>query len=189
MKPVTHSDRTDAIIRAAYQSTNYGKGAVLSAIKKTGFSAGTVNRRAGELGLLTQTRRQYRWDDWQLDILRNNAHKSMVAINAMIVRRGGPSRPASAIYAQISKLGIKIGEERIGKAEHTIPQAAAVLGVDPSVVRRYIATGMLAVENRGDTSRADYVTDAALRQLIKTYTPQIRVNKIDPFWIAEQLKS
>lgn len=190
MKRIEFSEHADKIIRNAYQTNAYCKGSVIKAAKVLGISMGSIHRRALALGVLGQERkRQHRWEDWQLNILLENSHKSLSAINAMIVRRGGESRAESAIYTQMQKMRIKVRQARIDAGCYSACEAARILGVNDAVVLRYINSGMLKAKVRPDVNRNErLITDADLRELLINHAPSISFAKIDKYWLAEQIR-
>jgi len=190
MKRLEFSEHADKIIRNAYQTNAYNKGSVVKAAKSLGISMGSIHRRALALGVLGQQRqRQYRWEDWQIKILQENSHKSMAAINAMIVRRGGESRAESAIYTKLKKLRIQMRQARIDAGYYSAGEAARILGVNDDVVLRYINSGMLKAKVRQNIKRDErLITDADLRELLINHAPSISFVKIDKYWLADQIR-
>lgn len=188
MKRIEHTDRTDKLIVAAYQSAGYNKGAVKKAQKATGFSIGTLHRRAAELGVVPSHRKLHRWELWQVQLLEKNAHKSLVAINSMITRRGGPSRSPIAIASQLRDLNLGQRQSRIDAGIYSATQAARLLGVTDDVIRRYIDTGMLSARQRDDISKREYlITDTDLKKLLVQHTCEVNFTKIDKYWLVDLL--
>ncbi|WP_367154689.1 MerR family DNA-binding transcriptional regulator [Methylomonas sp. HYX-M1] len=188
MKRIEHTERTDKLIIAAYQSAGYNKGAVKKAVKATGFSIGTLHRRAAELGVVPSHRKLHSWEPWQVQLLEDNAHKSLSALNSMICRRGGPSRSLLAIAAQLKDLGLGQRQSRIDAGIYSAAQAAKLLGVTDDVIRRYINIGLLSAKQRDDITKREYsITDADLKKLLMTHTCEVNFTKIDKYWLVECL--
>ncbi len=188
MKRINFTEQEDKLIIQAYQSQSYNLGSVTKLKKLLGKTSGTIHRRASELGVVPEHRKLHPWQDWQCQLLEDNAHKSLVAINAMLVRRGAPNRSLVAIRAQMQDMGLKSRQSRIDAGVYCLGQVATLFGVTNDRIKRYITDGMLAAKKRTDITDLEYqITAADLRRLLINHTHEINFAKIDKYWLVDVL--
>lgn len=186
--PVQHTDYTDNLIRAAYTSENFGRKPIIQRlVNTTGFSVGTIHRRATALGVAS-TRRQYAWSAAELEIVEENAHKTLDAINAILRRAGYRSRTSESIRCQIFKIGLSKRQARYDAGMYSASEASRMIGCTPTRVAQMIGSGHLKAKLRDDCKQKEYLISAKdIRTFLLEYPAEVNLYRADKYWLIHCL--
>lgn len=188
-KRIFFDDRTDQLIRKAYMTGHTKSGHVKKAAAQLGISQASISRRASALGVIrTVHKPNYEWTPEQLEILEQNAHKELEAINRILIKSGAPRRSVDAIRSRIRRLGIQLREAKIDAGVYTLSELARLMGVEKNTVKRHITSGALKAKQRPNVQQLEYVIDAKnVRTWIIQHLPQIDLAACDKYWLVDLL--
>lgn len=164
------------------------KGAVAAFSRRFGISRHQVRRRALQLGVVQQTRKEPPWSEPELELLETHYHKNPENLRA-IFRRRGYIRTATAISVKRKRLGLTIA----GADIYSATGLAKVMGIDSNVITRWIDKGLLRATRKG-TSRTPQqggdswqITHKAVRDFIADNVALVDIRKADKFWLVDLL--
>lgn len=187
MRRIIHTPQTDEIIRKAYTGKNFGKTALQRSSQLTGFSRGTVSRRAVLLGVSKVTRKAcIRWTKEEEDFLESIVYKELDTIRRELVRKGFESRSLMSIKQKIKLLGLGQAEARIDNGIYSANQLALLSGVSPNVVLRWCKLG-LKHKIRSDAQNEHVIKAKDVLVFFKNNLPMVDTTKVDKFWYFDLL--
>jgi len=185
---------SDDLIRKTYQEEvrmgsvkEKGNSPVRNLCKRLGVPRWKVSRRAMNLGLINQKKKEPAWSEEELRILKRNSRFTPETI-ARKLREKGFSR---------SCVGILLKRKRMRFLQDLGGQSANMLaecfGVDRKTVGRWIHLGYLKAAKR-ETKRVEkqggdisYIKDAWVRYFILNYLDIIDIRKVDKYWFVDLL--
>lgn len=190
-KRITFTEQQDNLIRLAYSSDRYGSKdyGVAKIAQKMGISAGTMFRRASELGVVRRGHKPHRhWSPEEEHIVEANAHKELEAINRALIKAGYESRSYHSIKGKLRSLGVFFREVRLDNGVYNQNQLAELMGIHTRVINRYIKDGHLKAKQRDGITQIEYFILARdVRDFIKNCTPMVDIAKCDKYWLIDIL--
>lgn len=185
-----HTEHTDRIITAAYQSPKFGakKNASVKAMCATlGWPKYVCYRRAIVLGVAQPRRKAQAWSEDEMRIVEANAHLSVETIQKKL-KRAGFARSRDAIGIRIKRFCGGVRSSRIGAGIMTASDVAVCLGIDRKTVGCWIERGILAAKRTGSGWNDHWeVTEKELKSFIRDNPERIVLAKVDRSWFIELL--
>lgn len=179
------SEHIDAAIRRAYQRTPT-KGDINALALAVSRPRWWVSKRATKLGLVATRFKAPAWTEHERDIVRDNFHRTLRTIQRML-ERAGFRRTETAI----SVMGKRLGAPREDPRHVTASGLAALMGVDPKVVTRWIGQGWLKARRRGTDRTSAQGADQHwihlrdVRAFIVDNAAAVDIRKVDKFWFID----
>jgi hypothetical protein len=178
------NDFVDQQIRAAYATGPPGAIKALSA--RLGRDYGWVRWRAMQLGCRPVRIKAPDWVPDEEALLERYAGQGVRRIQTAL-RRAGYQRSLRAIYERLYRHGLDLHDD----GYLTLPRIAQGMGVDSSVVARWVERYGLPTHRRethdGSPHPARYVTRAALRKWVAANVLLVDVRKVDKHWFIDLL--
>lgn len=180
-----YSEAEDLAIREVYNQ-HHGTKALAVLVKRLGRPRWSVQRRAQVLGACVVQRREGPWTAPELELLRNYAW--MVPDRIVVhFRKAGFKRTITAIAVQRKRLALR------ATADGTSATGlAALLGIDPNTVLRWIHKGWLHARKVGRAERdAWFVPTDAFRRFLLANAEKVDLGKAEragsKLWLLELL--
>ncbi|WP_026601449.1 helix-turn-helix domain-containing protein [Methylomonas sp. 11b] len=188
-KRIQFDDRMDKIIRTAYLNGHKKTGDVGKAALRLGISQSSITRRAAEIGCLRAGYKTWKqWTPAEIELLENNAHKSLNAINQILVRAGHPSRSLDAVKSKLNDIQINRRQARADAGLYTIKELQRLMGCSEGTIQRAIKSGHLKASQRKDVNQPEYnITAADVRAYIKNCLPSVDIATCDKYWLIDLL--
>lgn len=184
---VTHTDRTDQMIRDAYAHPEFGRGKTVRALaQRLGWNRTTIYARAARLGL-TNAREHGpgpRWTPEEDDLLEQTITYSL---NQAAVRfqRHGYARSAGAIRKRRADLGfLPRTHERAAVGLYSGNQLALVMGVQSRIVSGWIHAGLLRATRAAGLQNDEYeIKEKDVREFLIKHVAHINPARCDKYWL------
>jgi site-specific recombinase XerD len=187
-KPMKHpfTPEMDEVIFETYRTAT-GKSQVADLAKKFGIPRWAVSKRARNIGAYEIREKEPNWGEEDLNILKENAHKTPERIQ-IVLKRAGFQRSIAGIILKRKRL--RLLQDLEGMAATTL---AKQMGVDIKTITGWIGKEWLKAEKRG-TNRTErqggdqwYILKDDIRQFITDYASVIDIRKVDKIWLVEML--
>ena len=171
--------KIDGLIREQWSGSAWGRKAGLVVARRTGWPIYAVKRRAVELGVIRQRKREPEWSQAELDLLEQLSHMSPKNLSLQFRARGFHRTP------QACELKRKRLRLLANKDWHTQNHLAELLGVDGHKVGRWIKAGWLKATPRGTDRTPQQGGDQRLitrenaRKFILAHPTEIDLAKVE----------
>lgn len=182
----------DAALRAHYCTPPHQRQRLRVLGRRFGWPASWLYLRARELGL-DVTRRAPRgagvaWEAGEDAILRAHATLALPTLRRRL-HQAGYLRTESAIYARLSRLGLRReAREAVIDDGYTARDLAQAMGEDVHVVTRWIKAGWLQATRRADLPGAPLVIrHQAVRAFLLAYPSAWDHRRCDKWWLISAL--
>ncbi|MEG1971330.1 MAG: helix-turn-helix domain-containing protein, partial [Burkholderiaceae bacterium] len=175
-------DHLDAQIRAAYAEPS--RGFVCRLADRIGRPRWWVVRRAQALGIAHNRLRAPDWTRAEEALLEEKTGLGAHALALALKRAGFPPRSATAVAVRLNRIGLSVREGKLGAGLMSGNQAAALLGVMPATVCRWIEReGLPATRPRDCAPNQPFVIhERELRRWIAGHAQLINLARVDKTW-------
>lgn len=176
------ADHIDAAIRAAYATP--ARGFVCALAERLGRPRWWVIRRAQALGIAHTRLRAPEWTPAEDRLLEDRAGEGVHALARILKRAGHPARTPTAVAVRLRRIGIGLRDEKAATGRLTCNQLAALLGVQPTTVSRWIEReGLPATRPRGCPPNYPFeIEERPLRAWIATHAQLLNLARVDKHW-------
>lgn len=181
---LTVAPDVDAKIRAFLTSKHLKKGALKEFCEKTGFTRAFVRSRALRLGLVVPSGKSAPWTPEEDALLEDNAHLSPNKLWRKF-RSAGFQRTETALVLRRSNLSL----DTLDPDKYDLTIFARFMGVDPSVIERWIAAGGLKATRDSPKGFRIRISRQDFRSWAKTHAHEVAKHsrRADQQWLVELL--
>lgn len=178
------SPDVDAKIRAYLTSGKLKKGSLKDFCTKSGLTRAFVRSRALKLGLVVPSGKSAPWTREEDALLEDNCHLSPNKLWRRF-RAAGFQRTETALVLRRSKLSL----DTLDPDRYDLTVFARFMGVEPSVVERWIASGELKVSRDSPKGFRIRISRNDFRAWAKTHAHEVAKHsrKADQQWLVELL--
>lgn len=188
-KRIHFDERSDRMIRNAYQNGTRKSGAVNAVAEKLGISTTTVHRRAAFLGVVRAGHKtQIYWSEEEVYLLENSAHLTVGAIIERLIKAGYQRRTEHSILQKMKQLGLGQRQSRYDAGIYSIKELERLSGIQSRTLASYIEKGWLKASRRTGITQIEYDIHARdVRRFFKDYTANIDIVRCDKYWLIDLL--
>lgn len=179
-KKYFHTEATDAVVRAAYQSPgNYKVKALTVAAKRLGWPRYAVKHRAIVLGVARTKEKPWSYDE--LRILDRWAHQHPERIHRKLKAAGFERTPAAIV---LKRERLKLLSCLDG---YSARQLGKLFGIDSHSVARWIERGYLKAERRGTERTHDtwFIRQGSVFRFALEHPNEYDLAKVDKLWFLD----
>lgn len=188
-KRIEFDDRTDRLIRKAYQTKNMKSGEITKVAKQLGVSTTTINRRAASLGAVRAVNKtQILWTDEEVYLLEQLSHLAVGTIIVRLVKAGYKRRTEHSISQKMKQLGLDKRQSRYDSGIYTVKELERLSGISSRTLVSYIEKGWLKAKRREEITQIEYdILAKDVRKLFMDYTANVDILRCDKFWFVDVL--
>ena len=178
----------DAEIRRVYQSAHH-KNQINQLAARIRWPRWKVTRRAIQLGLIRQQKKEPPWSEREIGVLEQWGHLCPEVIRRKLKKAGFP-RTVTGIVLKRKRMNLTAPYSDHG---FTATKLAQAFGVDSKVVTGWIEKGWLVAGRRGSGRTPQqggdmwWITRRAVRRFIIESVDVIEIAKVDKWWLVDIL--
>lgn len=185
--PYTTNDWIDAQIRRTY-TQEHDRGAVTRLARRVDRPRHWVSRRAAQLGVRNERKKQMPWSAEELEILERYAFLHPGTIRKHLAR-AGHDRTETAIILQMRRQELYASDNPDVFSARSL---AELMGVEGKTVMRWIDQGMLRATRHkpmreSEPGRQFDITRASVRRFMVEYTHHFDHRKVDKWFLVDTL--
>lgn len=171
----------DEAIRRYYQN-NPKRGGLSKLAHQIARPVKWVSVRAAYLAVQAPRFDSVKWDDREIELLREHAFRVPAAI-ARILRKNGFRRSPNAINLKRTRLHC----DRSTDDYYTAIGLAELMGVDKSTITTWVRRGLLKAQKRGTTHPNDsyLIHHNAVRRFVVENANAVDLRRVDKYWFIE----